>query len=390
LDGSPEPLPLGTDGVQAVEPEAVEPGVPDVPLGALILFEFSEPRAGVLLRAPEPAVEPVEVFESSEPGAGALLRASEPAVEPIEAFESSEPGAGSLLRAPEPAAEPVQAASETPFDAGGDRPDVLLGSLVIFERTETLWPSGTEFPAEVEQSILSGATPGLTSAIVREWAESLAIVLAIILVFTGYVAQATQVPTGSMKPTILVGDHFFIEKLAFPGNYPAAVRPFLPKRAVRRGDIIVFRSPVDSSTPYVKRVIGTPGDSVEIREKDVFVNGVQLDEPYKIHVDHKVHANDSWTIESDKKRDNYGPQIVPPDKFFVMGDNRDDSNDSRYWGFVGRDAIMGMPLFVYWSYRSESNQGVPLTIKDRLNDYLSTGMHFFSRTRWFRFGTLVQ
>jgi signal peptidase I len=225
---------------------------------------------------------------------------------------------------------------------------------------------------------------------ILEWAESLAMVVAFILVFTGYIAQATQVPTGSMKPAILVGDHFFIEKLAFPGNYPSAVRPFLPERAVRRGDIIVFRSPIDGKIPFVKRVIGTPGDRLEIREKDVYINGVKLDEPYKIHIDSRVFSNDGFTAEQEKKRDNFGPEIIPPDKFFVMGDNRDDSNDSRFWGFVGRDAIMGMPLFVYWSYRSDPYGGIAPTISERINDYVSTGIHFFSRTRWFRFGTLVQ
>lgn len=300
-------------------------------------------------------------------------------------------------RLPEAAAQPAVPGETASFDAvsliaDSPTPDVALEALIVFER----------LPLPSKQTALGGAFwaddsdereshPAFRRVIIREWAESLAMVLAFILVFTGYVAQATQVPTESMKPTILVGDHFFIEKLAFPGNYPAAVRPFLPQRAIHRGDIVVFRSPIDGKIPFVKRVIGTPGDLVEIREKVVFVNGVEIDEPYKIHTHQTVYKEDGFTPEGLKQRDNYGPQTVPPDSFFVMGDNRDNSNDSRYWGYVGREAIMGMPLFVYWSYRAvEPYVGPPPTIWERLNDYVSTARHFFSRTRWFRFGTLVQ
>jgi signal peptidase I len=286
---------------------------------------------------------------------------------------------------------------EQPTTGLDHEPDVPLGALIVFEPAIVLASPSVDVGLgdlvryenpSVEQLVAN--SPVLRRTVMREWAESLAMVVAFILVFTGYVAQATQVPTESMKPTIFVGDHFFIEKLAYPGNYPAAVRPFLPRRAIRHGDIVVFRSPVDGKIPFVKRVIGTPGDTVEIRQKEVFVNGVKLDEPYKIHMDASVYKEDGWSPEDNRKRDNYGPAVVPPDNFFVMGDNRDNSNDSRYWGYVGRDAIMGKPLFIYWSYQSEPYVNAPPTIRERFNDYLSTGAHFFSRTRWFRFGRLVQ
>src|SRR5256885_2600880 len=180
-----------------------------------------------------------------------------------------------------------------------DRPDVRLDELTVFE------------------------TPSLPQkGVFREWIESLAFTIIFVLVFTSYVAQATQVPTESMKPTILVGDHFFLDKLTFPANYPVAIRPYLPHRSVRRLDIIAFKSPTDGNIPFVKRVIGLPGETVEVRNKDVHINGRKLDEPYKIHVDSSIYSADPWTPEELKIRDNYGPVTVPPGNYFVMGANR--------------------------------------------------------------------
>src|SRR5204863_343307 len=141
----------------------------------------------------------------------------------------------------------------------------------------------------------------------REWIESLAFTIIFVLVFTSYVAQATQVPTESMKPTILVGDHFFLDKIAFPANYPAFIDKYLPHRSIKRGDIIAFKSPTDGNIPFVKRVIGIPGDTVEVQNKSLYVNGTQLEEHYKIHVDSTIYSNDPWTLEEVNIRDTYGP-----------------------------------------------------------------------------------
>jgi signal peptidase I len=219
----------------------------------------------------------------------------------------------------------------------------------------------------------------------REWTESLLSTVVFVIIFTSFIAQATQVPTASMVPTIFVGDHFFLDKIAFPGNFPQVVRDWLPRRSVQRGDIIAFRPPpkAQMTTPFVKRVIGVPGDKVEVREKVVYLNGVKQEEPYKIHVNSPI----SGTIPGD----NFGPEIVPPDQFFVMGDNRDNSNDSRFWGFVDRASIIGKPLFVYWSYESDSPyEGGERSWASVAADYVSVAQHFFTRTRWFRFGTMVK
>jgi len=219
----------------------------------------------------------------------------------------------------------------------------------------------------------------------REWTESLASTVVFVLVFTTFVAQATQVPTPSMVPTIMVGDHFFLDKVAFPGNFPAALHGWLPRRNISRGDIIAFRPPpeANNNTPFVKRVIGVPGDTVEIKDRLLYLNGELQDEPYKIHVNAPAGGSGSG--------ENYGPKTVPPDNYFVMGDNRDNSLDSRFWGFVTRDSIIGKPLFVYWSYEGVTPYDTgERTWSSMANDYLSVAQHFFTRTRWFRFGTVVR
>jgi signal peptidase I len=261
-----------------------------------------------------------------------------------------------------------------------DTPDVLISDFVSF--------GAPDVRIEDLQFFDTPAPPPRKGA-VREWAESLTFTIIFVLIFTNYIAQATQVPTESMKPTILVGDHFFLDKVAFPANFPAGLRAYLPHRSVTRGDIIAFRSPTDGNIPFVKRVIGTPGDTVEIRNKNVMINGKKLEEPYKIHVDPTVYNDDPWTPEELKVRDNYGPITVPPNKFFAMGDNRDNSNDSRYWGFVDRTDIIGKPLFVYWSYESDPYVPGDKTVQEWVEGYASVAMHFFSRTRWFRIGTMV-
>jgi signal peptidase I len=247
------------------------------------------------------------------------------------------------------------------------KPDVRLEELIVFDTA----------PAARRKSQL------------REWAESLLFTIIFVLVFTSYIAQATQVPTESMKPTILVGDHFFLDKIAFPANYPVILRSYLPRRSVDRGDIVAFKSPVDGNIPFVKRVIGIPGDTVMLQNKNLYLNGKKLEEPYKIHVDSTVYEEDPWTPEELKVRDNYGPAMVPPDSYFVMGDNRDNSNDSRYWGFIARDEIIGKPLFVYWSYESDPYVLGEMSIREWLAGYGSIAIHFFTRTRWFRIGTMI-
>jgi signal peptidase I len=261
-----------------------------------------------------------------------------------------------------------------------DTPDVRIENFVVFRRPDVL----------VEELTVFNTEPTHRKGQLREWVESLAFTILFVLIFTNYIAQATQVPTESMKPTILVGDHFFLDKIAFPANYPAAVRPYLPHRSIKRGDIVAFKSPTEENIPFVKRIVGVPGDTVEVRSKNLYVNGIKLDEPYKIHVDSAIYKADPWTPEELKIRDNYGPTTVPADHYFAMGDNRDNSNDSRYWGFVTWDELIGKPLFVYWSYESDPYIPGDQTLREWIESYASVAIHLFDRTRWFRFGTMIR
>jgi len=203
--------------------------------------------------------------------------------------------------------------------------------------------------------------------------------LLFVWLITHHIAQATVVPTESMVPTILVGDHFILDKVAFPANYPDAIEKFLPTRTVRRGEIVAFWSPVDPNLRLVKRVIGLPGETIEIRDKAVYINGDKLVEPYAVFSGTPGFA----------QRDNMPPTTIPADSFFMMGDNRDNSNDSRFWGFAQRKDLIGTPLFVYWSYDSDPYRP-NMTVVESLERYGSEALHFFTKTRWDRTGTILR
>jgi signal peptidase I len=211
-----------------------------------------------------------------------------------------------------------------------------------------------------------------------EWTKSLGSTIVFVWIFTQGVAQATVVPSESMNPTILVGDHFFLDKLAFPANYPSSIQKYLPERTIHRGEIVAFWSPQNPGTRLVKRVIGLPGETLEVRNREVYINGKKLNESYVVHTDPR---------EIDQ-RDNFGPMTIPVDSFFMMGDNRDNSNDSRFWGTAPRANIIGRPLFVYWSYEDQPyNQ--ELTLGQSVEHAASVAAHFFTRTRWQRTGTVL-
>jgi signal peptidase I len=210
-------------------------------------------------------------------------------------------------------------------------------------------------------------------------ARSILTTLLFVWLITHHIAQATVVPTESMTPTILVGDHFILDKVAFSANYPDAIERLLPARSIKRGEIIAFWSPKDSTLRLVKRVIGLPGDTIEIRDKQVYIDGIKLDEPYAVFSD----------VRQFPQRDNMLPTKVPADSFFMMGDNRDNSNDSRFWGFAQRKDLIGTPLFVYWSYDSEPYRP-NMTIAQTAERYGSVALHFFTRTRWYRTGIILR
>jgi len=227
-----------------------------------------------------------------------------------------------------------------------------------------------------------------------EWIKPMGISLCFILFLTTYVAQATQVPSESMKPTILVGDHFFLDKLAFPGNYPEFIRPYLPQRTVQRGEIIAFKNQEHNpAIPFlIKRVIGLPGETLEIRDKVVWINGRKLVEPYVHFADPMIFQKGGGYPESSYRRDNFGPFVISANCFFMMGDNRDNSYDSRFWGTVPKQDIIGTPFLslVYWSFDTEPLNAVPQSIAEYAKGYADVAWHFFDKTRWRRTGTILR
>jgi signal peptidase I len=172
-------------------------------------------------------------------------------------------------------------------------------------------------------------------SIYREYAEAIVIAVVLALIIRTFVVQAFKIPSGSMIPTLQIGDHILVNKFIYRFEKP------------ERGDIIVFKYPKDPSRDFIKRLIGQPGDVLEIRDKRVYINGNPLTEPYTIHESNDV------SLYIPPNRDNFGPLTIPPGYFFVMGDNRDCSLDSRFWGLLDKDLIKGKAFIIYWSWDSE-------------------------------------
>ena len=185
---------------------------------------------------------------------------------------------------------------------------------------------------------------------VREYFESIVIAVILALFVRTWVVQAFKIPTGSMENNLLIGAHLLVNKFVFGPTATALDRAILPVRDVRRGDILVFKYPEEPERDFIKRIIGLPGETLELRAKTVYINGKPLDEPY---VHFLTAASAGSEVTSADVRERYGPVTVPPDQFFVMGDNRDNSQDSRYWGFLPRGHVKGKALMIYWSYEGD-------------------------------------
>ncbi len=229
---------------------------------------------------------------------------------------------------------------------------------------------------------------------IAEWTVTI-----ILLLFgTTSLIQAYVIPTGSMEDTLLVGDHLLVDKLAYAPAGGSISSRLLPYTGLQRGDIIVFRYPVDIRQTFVKRCIGIPGDHLRLVNKQLYLNGRFVEEPYVYHkTDYFDPYRDDFPLPNIRSysdaRDmmehhvDNGELVVPPDSYFAMGDNRDSSLDSRYWGFVPRANIIGKPLIIYWSYEAPSDQLQDPSIG--INHILDIGQHFFTKTRWSRTFRLI-
>jgi signal peptidase I len=204
-----------------------------------------------------------------------------------------------------------------------------------------------------------------------EWAKSFVIAVGLFVVVRAFLVQAFKIPSGSMERTLLVGDFLIVNKLVYGAEVPFTERRLPAVRQPQRGDVIVFQYPIEPEKDFVKRLVGMPGDTLEMHGGALYVNGVAQRERYVVHTDPEASTSEEdfrWqrdylvrTVEASRSgyhpsRNNWGPLIVPAKSYFVLGDNRDNSLDSRYWGFVPDSLVRGQPLFVYYSYAPDSEQ----------------------------------
>jgi len=253
-------------------------------------------------------------------------------------------------------------------------------------------------PPEPVTSPVEVASEEPAQEVVRGTIAEWAITVLLLLFLTATLVQAFVIPTGSMEDTLLVGDHLLVDKLTYAPSGPAS-KYLLPYRPVKRGDIIVFRYPVDISQTFVKRCMGVPGDRIRLVNKRVYLNGKLLDEPYVVHkTDYIDSYRDNFpgepnsnlypgAIEMLQQHVVDGEVVVPAGYYFAMGDNRDQSLDSRYWGFVPRENIIGKPLIIYWSYDAPTSDLNNSSID--LHHVLDLAQNFFPKTRWRRTFMLI-
>jgi signal peptidase I len=269
-----------------------------------------------------------------------------------------------------------------------DYPIVKTDVLIPKEKKQTIPPNRPEKKKE---------TP-------MEFISSMAVVLVTGLFIITFNIQAFEIPSSSMENTLLIGDHVFVDRISIaPPSHWAGFEHY---RTIQHGDIVVFLSPETPGLYVVKRVIGIPGDKIHLRDGVVYRNGQSLQEPYVIHSqgnndpyrdnfpavsasESAVHVASGWPVMAGVMKE--GDDItVPPDSYFGMGDNRDVSYDSRYWGFIPRENIIGRPLFVYWSFNTPPDQWQKTDMSDRIQFLGHVAVHFFDQTRWSRMFHLVR
>ncbi|MBI4521107.1 MAG: signal peptidase I [Gemmatimonadetes bacterium] len=238
--------------------------------------------------------------------------------------------------------------------------------------TEPLDPSRDHTGSEQRQASGKGEAASSLARATWEWTKSVAIALVLFLVIRTFLVEAFKIPTGSMENTLLVGDFLLVNKAVYGAEIPGAGLRIPGYRDPQRYDIIVFIPPHDPDKNYVKRLVGLPGDTLAMRNKVLYIAGVPQDEPWVRHIDphgDATHPGMAWqtpyvagetTIDLQRPtRDNWGPLVVPAAKYFVLGDNRDNSEDSRYWGFIDRESIKGRPLIVYYSFDPQALDPFP-------------------------------
>ncbi len=238
--------------------------------------------------------------------------------------------------------------------------------------------------------------------LVRDYFETIVICVIFVLFSRAFVFQQSKIPTGSMIPTLLIGDYIMVNKYVYSPTATGLERLLLPARDLKRGDIVVFKYPDEPEKDYIKRVVGLPGEFLEVRNRTVYINGTALEEPYKVH--ESEVASDSWArikegqaplsaaepappryqVYRSEGDVNYKEILIPEGQYFCMGDNRDNSRDSRSWGFVPRENIKGKAFIIWWSFSGEEGQYVKTGVMEGAKSIANKLLHFFAKSRFRR------
>ena len=225
---------------------------------------------------------------------------------------------------------------------------------------------------------------------VREYLEALLIALVFLGFTNTFLVKTFYIPSASMESTLLIGDHLFVNRFIYGQPPSGPLARLLPHREVDRGDVVIFRS-VERPQDMVKRCIGRPGDTIRIVDKDLYLDGEWVDDgAYTVHRDARVYPNRPEVPPAGRVRDNFGPYTVEEGGYFCMGDNRDQSYDSRYWGLVPTHYVKGRALLIYWSYAGETPDGEWHGWASKLGQVVRTALGFFSQTRWSRTFHLIR
>ena len=220
-------------------------------------------------------------------------------------------------------------------------------------------------------------------SLAREYLEALLIAVVFATFARTWIVQAFKIPSGSMEQNLLIGDHILVNKFVYGPTATDLERTLLPVREVRRGDIVVFKYPKDPSRDFIKRCMALPGDTIASRDKTLFLNGKEVDDSgYVFHTDPEILSRRGY-YQPNLVRDTFGPLVVPEGEYFCMGDNRDNSNDSRFWGPVPRDNVKGRAFMIYWSYDSDEPYEWP-GVASKVRQIGRMALNFFTKTRWER------
>jgi signal peptidase I len=221
--------------------------------------------------------------------------------------------------------------------------------------------------------------PPFKKSVAREYLESIVVAVILALFIRTFAVQAFKIPTGSMEPNLLIGDHLLVNKLVYSPSAGPWEDALFGKKEIRRGHVVVFKYPEEPWRDFIKRVIGLPGETVEVRGRQVLVDGQPIDDPF-------AHWQQPRQDDPDAYHDGWGPQVVPAGHILVLGDNRDNSRDSRFWGFLPIDQVKGRALLVYWSYEATREEYHRTGLVAWLKDTLTA----FGRTRWKRFFHVIR